>query len=109
MTQTTLENERTWFIPPEYQISDFEIDAVWGNANFGPRPDRRAIILDTLLKVAGGFHTGSTATSICQDLGLIGRSKTEPRLTKKGSRVMYYWNEKQKRDTRPQVTNKNAI
>lgn len=85
-------------IPEEYQISDEQINAVWGNANFG-NSDRREVILTALLQVAGRFCTGHTAMCICQELGLMGHSRKRggARLTKKGSRVMYYWNEADKK------------
>lgn len=72
-------------------VTDAEIDAVWGNANFGPCP-RRQIISDTVLKIAGGYDTGHTALIICQELGLLGRSKDPERrtLTKKGKRYLYW-------------------
>lgn len=80
-------------IPEEYQISDEEIDRVWGNANFGGR-NKRQVILETLLQISGDFSTGHTAMCICQELGLlgVGTSRKLPKLTKKGKRVMYYWN-----------------
>ena len=57
-------------------VSDADIEAVWGNANFGSNTDKREIILDTLFKYARGYSTGSTATNICQDLGLIKNYRT---------------------------------
>lgn len=78
-------------IPDEYQISDEEIDRVWGNANFGDRP-KRQVILETLLQISGAFHSGYTSMCICQKLGLLGSNLRNPALTKKGKRVMYYWN-----------------
>ena len=62
--------------PADAVVSDDDIDAVWGNANFGANTDKREIILDTLFKYARGFSTGSTATHICQDLGLIKNYRT---------------------------------
>lgn len=74
-------------------VSDEEIEAVWGNANFGPRADKRAIIADTLLKWAGDFSSGHTATTICQELGLLGAYKPSRScsLTKKGRRYLFYF------------------
>lgn len=80
-------------MPEEYKISDDDINRAWGNANFGGR-DKRQVILETLLQIAGDFSTGHTAMCICQDLGLLGTKSSGrlPSLTKKGKRVMYYWN-----------------
>lgn len=75
-------------IPAEYWIEEHALENVWGNANFGENTNRRLIILDTLLKVASDFTTGHTAMTICKELGLIGKSG----LTKKGRKVMYYFN-----------------
>jgi len=88
-------------IPERYQITDDQLDKVWGNANFGGR-DKREVVLETLLQLAGGFSTGYTAMCICQELKLAGKSVGKmPALTKLGKRVMYYWN---KQNTRPNTT-----
>ena len=60
-----------------------EIDAVWGNANFGPELNERKmdVVKSALLKWASGYSTGYTAFSILKDLGLITDKK---RLTKRG-------------------------
>lgn len=71
-------------------VSDEEIEAAWGNANFGEGADKREILRDTLLKIAGDFSTGATATRICQALGLLGHAKCGISLTKKGRRYMFY-------------------
>lgn len=78
-------------IPEEYQFDDETLNKVWANANFGDR-DKRSVITETLLQIGGGFSTGHTALCICQELGLVGKNKRKPVLTKKGRRVMYYWN-----------------
>ena len=78
-------------IPEEFLIMDEQILAAWGNANFGENTNHRQIILDTLLKIAGGYSTSHTALSICRDLGLVGRGK-HVTLTKRGCKVMYHWN-----------------
>lgn len=79
-------------IPKDYQIPDAELDRVFANANFGDRT-KRQIVLETLLQHAGGFTTGHTAMVICQELGLLGKHYNGVcRLTKRGKRVMYYWN-----------------
>jgi len=73
------------------KITDGEITEAWGYANFGENVDKREIIQETLLQIAGGFSTGHTAMSICKDLDLVtGGSTSRPsNLTKKGKRVMY--------------------
>ena len=74
-------------IPEEYKlVSDFEIQAVWGNANFGSH-EPRDIIADTLLKHASIYRTGHTATVICKELGLLGKNGD---LTKKGRKYLYW-------------------
>lgn len=80
-------------VPKEYRISNEEINKAWGNANFGDC-DKRDVIIETLLQIAGDFSTGHTAMTICQDLKLLGKHSRGnlPNLTKKGRRVMYYWN-----------------
>ena len=67
-------------------VTDEEINAVWGNANFGSH-DRRDILADTVLKHAGGYKTGHTATCICKELKLLGKNGD---LTKKGKRYLYW-------------------
>ena len=67
-------------------VSDFEIQAVWGNANFGSH-EPRDIIADTLLKHASIYRTGHTATVICKELGLLGKNGD---LTKKGRKYLYW-------------------
>jgi hypothetical protein len=78
-------------IPEEYQISDDDILAAWGNANFGAEINYRQIILKALLQLAGGYSTGHTALSICRDLKLVGNG-FHPNLTSKGRKIMYHWN-----------------
>lgn len=53
-------------------VPDDVLEAAWGHANFGS-VSKREVIRNTLLKCACGYHTGFTAKSICQDLGLIDR------------------------------------
>lgn len=66
-------------------ITDEQIDAVWGNANFGPEP-KRETIKDTLAKVLAGYDTGRTAKLICRELGLIFSNKWM--LTAKGRKYL---------------------
>lgn len=70
-------------------VSDDEVQAVFAGTNFG-KSEPREIIRDTLLKVVGHFSPGHTALVCCQELGLIGKNKRKPRLTKKGGRYLYY-------------------
>lgn len=67
-------------------VTDSELDAVWGNANFGNTP-KREIIKDSLIKCLGGYSTGNTAKCICKELGLVYANKWD--LTKKGREYLY--------------------
>ena len=80
-------------MPDEYRLDDEQIDRLFKHASFGSR-SKKQIILETLLQVGGGFATGHTAMTICRVLGLLTLKSTSrtPRLSKKGKRVMYYWN-----------------
>lgn len=71
-------------------ISNNEIDAVWGNADFG-KISRREVIKFALLKVASGYANGHTAECIIRELGLIGKAKGKKvnYITAKGRR--YLW------------------
>jgi len=51
-------------------VSDAEIDAAWGGANFGGM-DRRDVVRQGVLKCQAGWHQGHTSMTICQELGLI--------------------------------------
>lgn len=62
-------------------VTDEEINAAWGLANFGTQ-GRRSVIAETVLKCAAGFSTGSTATRIARELGLVNQKSWS--LTKKG-------------------------
>lgn len=66
-------------------LSDEQINAVWGNANFGSR-SKREVIRDTLVKVLAGYDTGRTAKVICRELGLICNKKWA--LTTKGKKYL---------------------
>ena len=66
-------------------ITDAQIDAVWGNANFGNTP-KRDVIKDSILKCAAGYHTGHTAKCIVEELGLVTKKWS---LTKKGKDYLY--------------------
>ena len=67
-------------------VSDEELDAVWGNANFGSCT-KREVLHDTLLKCLGGFATGYTARHIVKDLKLVHEKRWD--LTKKGESYLY--------------------
>lgn len=67
-------------------VTDAELDAVWGSANFGSFT-KREIIKDTLLKCLGGYSTGHTAKTIAKELGLVFANKWG--LTKKGREYLY--------------------
>jgi hypothetical protein len=66
-------------------ISEQDIDAVWGNANFGDC-SRRFILKDTLIKCLAGYSTGRTAKCICIELCLIYANKWA--LTAKGRKYL---------------------
>lgn len=51
-------------------VTDAEINAVWGAANFGIYYTQRQVIAETVLKCAAGFSTGSTAERITRALDL---------------------------------------
>ncbi len=66
-----------------------EIDDVWQNANFGPETSRIDVIKYTVLKNACGYyHSGSTASSIVTELGLVYRNGI---LTKRGQHCLWEW------------------
>lgn len=67
-------------------VSDNEIDAVWGNANFGNNNDRRFIVKHALLKCASGYYTGRTAKNIIIELGL---ATVQWELTSKGRQYLF--------------------
>jgi hypothetical protein len=58
-----------------------EIDAVWGNSNFGSMT-RENVVRFGLLKCASGYYQGHTSKCILKELGLI-TDKTY-KLTKRG-------------------------
>lgn len=91
MSKDFIECSKLNLIPAQYTLKKEDIELAWGNANFGGS-EKIDIIGETLLKIAGGYGTGATALSICQDLGLVGKNRINPRLTKKGQKVMYHLN-----------------
>lgn len=56
-------------------ITDEQITDAFKGTSFGPNPNHKQIIVDTLLKLSVGFGTGRTATMICLELGLLTGSK----------------------------------
>lgn len=76
---------------PQELVPMKEIEAVWGNANFGDLRDKRQIVDETMQKFIGGYAAGYTATEICISLGLLRKSaKTlEVSLTKKGMKYAF--------------------
>ena len=66
-------------------ITDEEIEIVHANSNFGSTP-KRDVVKYALLKAACGYHSGSFATSIIKEHGLV---NSKLNLTKKGR--MYLW------------------
>lgn len=70
----------------QHIITDAEIDAAWGNANFG-QISKRDLILDTLKKVAQAWNLGHTAMSIVTELGLVEKRNNQIGLSNKG--LMY--------------------
>ncbi len=72
-------------------VSYEEINAVWGNANFGPmEPNEEEhkvnIVRLGLLKVASGYYQGYTSRSILKDLKLI---TEDYELTAKGKAALW--------------------
>ena len=63
-----------------------EVEAVWGNANFGSM-SKMDVVKYGLLKRAGMWHQGYTSKHILINLGLV-TPKTN-KLTKRGGRCLY--------------------
>jgi len=65
-----------------------EVEAVWGNANFGPNlnNNKMNVIKGALLKWASEFSTGYTAWRLLVDLGLMTEKK---RITWRGRRQLW--------------------
>lgn len=66
-------------------VTDKQLDAAFGNANFGATT-KRDILKNTLLKYACGYATGHTAKCIVYELSLITEKE---KLTPKGKE--YLW------------------
>lgn len=67
-------------------ISDEEIDAVHGGADFGPVITKREVVNHGVLKCASGYHQGHTSSVIIKEHGLV---NDEYELTAKGR--TYLW------------------
>lgn len=74
--------------PTHEMIPEWQMQEAFKETNFGSSKPRE-IVAETLLKIAGEFSPGHTALVCCQELGLIGKNKHEPRLTKKGRKYLY--------------------
>jgi hypothetical protein len=72
----------------ENMVTLVEIEAVWGNANFGAEgnANKMGVVKMGLLKCASGYHQGSTSRAICTALGLITEKYN---LTKRGRYCLY--------------------
>lgn len=68
-------------------ITKEQIDAVWGNANFGDT-SRFDVVKYGLLKCASGYYQGFTSKTILTELGLITKGY---RLTKLGRFCLWEW------------------
>ena len=66
-------------------VTPEDVDAVWGNASFGPQ-SRMGTVKYGLLKCAGGWYQGHTSRCILTELGLIDKKY---RLTLKGKRNLF--------------------
>ena len=65
-----------------------EIERVWGNADFGGKPDDKiAIVKLALLKRASFYYNGFTATGILKKLGLVSKKDI---ITRRG-RFCLFW------------------
>lgn len=62
-----------------------EIDAVWGNSNFGTM-SKEDVVKFGLLKCASGYHQGHTSQCILKELGLITEKYN---LTRRGRYCLY--------------------
>jgi len=67
-------------------VTEGELDAVWGSADFGSL-SKREVIYDGLLHCLGGYRTGHTLKEILIQLGLVYANKWD--LTKKGREYLY--------------------
>ena len=66
-------------------VPDDEVKKAFEGTNFGGG-DPREIIRETLLQINADYSSGHTATTICLELGLLGKNG----LTKKGRRYLHH-------------------
>jgi len=66
-------------------VTDQELDAAWGNADFGQN-DKRFIVKQALLKCACGYYSGRTAKHILCELGL---TTEQWEMTPKGRQYLF--------------------
>jgi len=66
-------------------VNDDQLNAAFGNANFG-EISKRDVVRYSLLKFASGYSTGHTAKCICEELGLI---TTKDQLSNRGKRYLF--------------------
>jgi len=71
-------------------ITEDQLETAFGHSNFGSR-SKREVLIDTLKKVAGGWHTGHTAMVISLELGLIEKRSTHYGLTESGLNYLLTW------------------
>jgi hypothetical protein len=74
---------------PEKMVTEAELEAVWGFANFGPEP-RMDTVRFSVLKRACGYCNGHTSECICIELGLLTKHKPS-KLTSRGRFCLWEW------------------
>lgn len=78
-------NKDTWRQEAIKLVPDDAVEKAFKGTNFGSS-DPRSIIAETLLQLSADYSSGHTATVICRELGLYGKSG----LTKKGRRYLHH-------------------
>lgn len=59
-------------------FTEDELEKAWGNADFGPVNNKELYLYQAMMKLARGYHNGSTSQAILEDLKLAdGRSWTD--------------------------------
>lgn len=72
----------------EKMVTMEEIEAVWGNANFGSM-SKEDVVKFGLLKCASGYYQGYTSNAILKELGLIIHDEKKYKLTRRGQYCLY--------------------
>ena len=72
---------------PHIDVTEAELDTVWGYADFGD-VSRMDVVKYATLKCASGYITGFTAEQILVKLGLVTKKW---RLTKRGKTCLWNW------------------